>query len=286
MSKTAELYPHLTLPHVKNPNRFFAVPFVGFLVKFLIVIPQCIMLLFAGLAWVVVGAVINPFVVLFTGKYWDTAYSLSLALLRLSFKVSVYFFGLTNEYPGFNFDNASSFSIDIPKPAKPNRLFAVPLFGLLVRCILLIPYYIYSGTIYSAAQLGATGSSFVVLFQGKYPESTYELARDAIRLTFAANAYTFGLSDAYPSFWISMNHKNIKIALIALVILYNVCNYSFSFLGALLGGSQSNTYKNQTETKNNEFLDEILDKTNYENYQENLMEDQQELEDQYTSPQT
>ncbi|OGH18198.1 MAG: hypothetical protein A3F31_00405 [Candidatus Levybacteria bacterium RIFCSPHIGHO2_12_FULL_38_12] len=232
MKLPSDLYPSFSVVYIQNPNRIYAIPILGFLIKFFICIPQYIMLFFLGIALLIVVFIINPFVVLFSGKYWNTAYSLVVGVQVMSMKISLYFFGLTNTYPGFDLSTNGDFTLDIPKPETPNRLFAVPLFGGFARLILLIPFYFYMTIIEYVTFIGVAGSSFVVLFSGKYPESMYELIRDWHRLNLASSLYFVGIYDSYPSFWISMNHKNIKIALIALVALYTIF-YQIFTLGAM-----------------------------------------------------
>lgn len=214
------IYPTLKLEKVKNPNRLFAIPLLGILIKVILLIPVFLELIILAIAFFFVW-IINSFVVLFTGEYWNTAYTLTLGILRLTAKTQFYFFGLSDLYPGFDF-SVKDFTLDIAKPEKPNRLFAIPLLGGIVRIIILIPYLIYDSVLQNAASAGVLISFFPVLTKGEYPESTYELARDYTRVNLAASCYMAGLSDSYPSFWISMNHKNIKIALIIVGVIISL----------------------------------------------------------------
>lgn len=218
------LYPTISLPHIQNPNRFYAFFVIGFVTKIIMLIPVFIELVFLGIAAFVMVMLINPLVVLFTGKYWDPAYTLMSGIMKLSAKISLFLFGLTNTYPGFDFTIHDKYTIDIPKPQHPNRFFAIPVLGGVARIVLLIPFLIYETVIRNGASIGATASSFPALFKGKYPESTYEIERDSVRLNLAISMYMAGFSDKYPNFWISMNHQPIKILLIilgALMVLGN-----------------------------------------------------------------
>ncbi|MDO8570608.1 MAG: DUF4389 domain-containing protein [Candidatus Daviesbacteria bacterium] len=217
-------YPDLKIDHIQNPNRFFAFPLFGGLVKIIILIPVFIEIAFL-MIFLAITAVINSFVVLFTGKYWNFNYSYILGVLRLLAKTGFYFEGLTNKYPGFGFTTLQSvhgFTLDMKKPENPSRFYAIPLLGGLVRIVLLIPYFIWVQVLGNASFLGTVISSFFVLFKGRYPESTYELDRDTLRVSTANYAYMLGFSDTYPSFWISFNHKAIKIILLAFGILYSL----------------------------------------------------------------
>lgn len=218
------LYPNLSIEHISNPNRLYAIPLLGGLIKVIICIPLFIFTFFLAIGFLFLS-LINSFVVLFTGSYWNTAYTFSLNFLRFQTKINFFFFGLTDRYPGFSFSAAGDFTFDIPKPTNPNRLLAIPLLGGFVRAILLIPYFVYVSILKNASGIAIAISSFVVLFKGRYPESTYELARDYTRISLASSCYLIGLSDSYPNFWISMNHKTIKIILITVSVLIVVGNF-------------------------------------------------------------
>jgi len=220
------IYPVINIPHIQKPNRFYAFPLFGFLAKLIVLIPVGIELF---VLWVVnffVTMIINPFIVLVTGKYWKTAYELNLGLLRLTTKTYYYAFGLTDKYPGFNLEIKDNYNLEMAYPENPNRFFAIPIIGGFVRIVILIPYFIYAQVIEYAASIGVFVSFVPVLFMGKYPESTYELARDSVRVGMGATAYISGLSDKYPSFYISMNHRGVKIILIILGILALLGNFS------------------------------------------------------------
>lgn len=225
------LYPVIDIPHIKNPNRFYAIPFIGGTVKIAMLIPVFIWLMLIGIAYAIL-TVINSLAVLFTGKYWSVAYDISVLFIKLWAKILYFLFGLTNRYPGFT-DKTPDFIITIPLPTKPNRFFAIPLLGFIARALLLIPFAIYSSIMQYAANLAAIIASFPVLFTGNYPESLYELVRDNTRLNISSAMYFAGLSDKYPSFWISMHHKGVKILFIALAIAL--------FLANMLSHPQNNT---------------------------------------------
>jgi len=149
-----EIYPVINIPHIQNPNRFYAIPLLGFLAKLIVLIPVGIELV---VLWVVnffVTMIINPFIVLVTGKYWKTAYEFNLGLMRLTAKTYYYVFGLTDKYPGFNFEIKDNYNLEMAYPENPNRFFAIPVLGGFVRIVLLIPYLIYSQVISYASNIG------------------------------------------------------------------------------------------------------------------------------------
>lgn len=176
---------------------------------------------------------LNSFYVLFTGKYWNESYKINLGFLRLSTKIGFFIYGLTDKYPGFNF-STKDFTLIFAKPNKPNRFYAVPIIGFIVRIILLIPYLIYDSVIRTGALIGLLVSAFSVLINKKYPESIFEIGRDSTRVNLAASIYLFGLSDAYPSFSISMNHRTTKLILIVIGAILTAMDYFRELLFVLL----------------------------------------------------
>lgn len=219
----AAVYPQIRISTNPSPNKFYAIPLVGFVAKILILIPVFIVLLFYFIYASILTIIINPFIVLFSGKYWRMAYEINISFSKYALKTQYFFYGITDKYPGFSTKIKDNFSLDIAYPEAPNRFFAFPVLGFLARIILLIPFYIYTTIISQAASIGILfGAWASVLFKGKYPDSMTELGRDSMRLNFATSFYFLGLSDKYPKFWVSMNHKNIKVFLIVLSILFSL----------------------------------------------------------------
>jgi hypothetical protein len=214
MAHTAiNLYPHLTVKVNQHPNRFYAFPLLGIIVKIIMLIPVFIEAFFLGIAFLFF-LIANPFVVLFTAKYWDAAFDFFLGMMRFYTKIYLFMLGLSDEYPGFNLKENSRFELTITKPTTPNRWLAFPLFGFVIRVILLIPYQIYSQVLRNGSFIAMVISWFTVLFTDKIPESLYEFEKDSLRVALANTSYIIGLSDKYPSFTISMNHQTVKILLI------------------------------------------------------------------------
>ncbi len=211
--KTSDIYPHFVVENNKKPNRLFAFPVIGIIIKMILLIPVFIEMFFLAIASGFL-LLINWFVVLFSKTYWDTAYRFFLGLMRLTAKTKLYLFGLTDKYPWFGLDTNGICTLDIPKPEKSNIWLAIPLLGFLVRFVLLIPYLIFSEVLNRGSGIALIMSWFAVTFKKIFPESLYEFERDTLRVEFAADAYLIGLSDTYPSFAISMNHQTIKILLI------------------------------------------------------------------------
>ncbi|MDD2823492.1 MAG: DUF4389 domain-containing protein [Candidatus Daviesbacteria bacterium] len=222
-------YPEIVIERNIKPNRLYAFPLFGFLFKIIILIPVFVELMFLGLALFVIVMLLNPFVVLVTGKYWKTAYDLALGVMRLGSKVSFYFYGITDKYPGFDI-TTTPYTYNLAYPESSNRLFAIPILGFIIRIVLLIPFSIVAQVISYASGIATFFTFAPVLFKGYYPETTHEINIDAVRLSQASNAYVYGISDKYPNFNISWNHKTMKIVLIVLGIIIFLANLATNFI--------------------------------------------------------
>ena len=113
-------YPGFTIEHIHSPSRLWAIPVVGGAVKFIIVFPVALWLLILQFAASIL-TIINSFVVLFTGKYWEPAYYLAVGSIRLSTKLNCFAIGLSDGYPGFSLDAGDYMKLELsmPSPAEP-----------------------------------------------------------------------------------------------------------------------------------------------------------------------
>lgn len=221
-SSDPRMYPNIDALLIKNPSRFYAFPILGGLIKGIIVIPQLIILMVISYAASFITTFINSFAVLFTGRYMNITYDLNATYIKWYLKLTFFSNGLTDKYPGFETEIKDTFSISVVKPVNPNKLYAIPILGFVIRSCAMIPFSFWASAVMYAGSLATPFNSFYVLFTGKYSETAFELVRDGSRLYIAKFMYLNGMSDVYPSFSISMNHKNTKIFLLVFGIIVYV----------------------------------------------------------------
>jgi hypothetical protein len=237
------MYPALVIPNNTHPNKLYAFPFIGLLVKGILLIPVFILLIAVSIIYSVL-LLITPFVILFSGKYWDTGYKFTLRYLTYTAKIALFTTGITDKYPGFSLEPNGVFDIRLEKPSSPNRLLAFPVLGYLIRVIIIFPFSIYQTVLAFGVYVAMIASWFGVWIKGSYPESLYEFIIDELRVALAYTAYTSYLSDTYPSFKISMNHKTVKIILLILgiiLMLIDLSNQTNNFMHTLTNSSYYNS---------------------------------------------
>ncbi len=102
-----------------------------------------------------------------------------------------------------------SYPVDVEFPLQEtyNRFYAVPLLGILVKGIILIPHLIVLYILFACVYLAQYVLWIWVLFGGRYPDWGYSFVGGAIRWYTRVNAFVFGLSDVYPSFSLGDNQN-------------------------------------------------------------------------------
>lgn len=220
------MYPELIIPQNTHPNKLYAFPVIGLAIKIIMLIPVFIISAFIGLIAGVL-CLITPFTILFTGKYWNAGYEWIINSLTYNAKIHLFLAGITDKYPGFTLDANGIFEMHLPKPESPSRFLGFPVIGILIRAILMIPYYFYTVILAYGMYVALVASWFGVWIKGSYPESLYEFIKDELRVSLAYASYIYYLSDTYPSFKISMNHKKIKIILLILGILITLLDFAY-----------------------------------------------------------
>jgi len=180
-----------------SSSRLWAIPVFGILVKAILLIPHAIILYVLGLV-VGISHLVIWIAVLFGGRYPDWGFGLNAGYLRWVTRVTLYIYGITDAYPSFSMEAAGD--ISITRPESSSRFFAIPLIGILVKCILLIPHGIILYVLGFVVALCQVVIWIPVLFTGHYPEWAFSLVAGTTLWAMRVYAYGLGLTDRYPPF--------------------------------------------------------------------------------------
>ena len=186
-----------SVDYLENPNRLWAFPVVGGMVKTVIVLPIGIWLMLVAFAAFLL-CFVNGFLVLLTGTYWRPAHALAVGLMWLSAKANCFTLGLSDTYPGFSLDSSDKVRLEIALPERPDRFFALPLVGGIVRIAILVPIFIFLFVLGLLVMCVYWITWVPVLFIGRYPEGLFSLMVFVQRFQLKLSAFVFGLSDRYP----------------------------------------------------------------------------------------
>jgi hypothetical protein len=86
------------------------------------------------------------------------------------------------------------------RPLSSSRLWAIPVFGILVKALLLIPHFVILYVLGIALGFSHLVIWIPVLFVGRYPNWGFQLNAGYVRWSMRIALYIYGITDAYPSF--------------------------------------------------------------------------------------
>jgi hypothetical protein len=192
------------------------------LVKWLLLIPHVVVLVFLWLAFWVVG-VIAFFAILFTGRYPRPLFDFNVGVLRWSWRVHHYGYGAlgTDRYPPFTLAEVPDHPahLDVSYPERLSRGLVLVKWWLLA-----IPHYLVLGVFVGGGLWLGTGgagdagwedgwaavgglvgllvliAAIVLLFTGRYPKPLYDFVLGMDRWALRVAAYTALMTDRYPPF--------------------------------------------------------------------------------------
>ncbi len=182
------------------------------LVKWLLVIPHLIVLIFLWTAYLVV-TVIAFFAILITGRYPPALFGFNRGVLRWSWRVGFYSYSAlgTDRYPPFTLAAVPDYpaTLELDYPAQLSRGLVLVKWWLLA-----LPHYLILAAFGGTAVLSwddtdhALGVLAVVvlivgvalLFTGRYPRGLFDLAMGVNRWSLRVTAYASLMTDVYPPF--------------------------------------------------------------------------------------
>jgi hypothetical protein len=189
------------------------------LVKWLLIIPHAICLVFLWIAFLVVS-VIAFFAILFTGRYPRGLFDFNVGVMRWTWRVCFYSYEAlgTDRYPPFTLKDVPDYParLDVEYPERLSRGLVLVKWWLLA-----IPHYLVidiftggggwgwgSGTGDDWETRGGPGLIFllvviagvILLFTGRYPRSIFDFVLGLDRWVARVVAYAALMTDRYPPF--------------------------------------------------------------------------------------
>lgn len=169
------------------------------LVKWILLIPHYVLLVFLWLALLVL-TIVAFFAILFTGRYPRGIFDFNVGVMRWGWRVSYYGYSAlgTDRYPPFTLGEAPDYParFEVAYPERLSRGLVLVKWWLLA-----IPHYILVGIftrgLISILTLFAAVAN---LFTGRYPSGIFDFVLGLDRWVARVFAYAALMTDEYPPF--------------------------------------------------------------------------------------
>jgi hypothetical protein len=190
------------------------------LVKWVLVIPHYVVLVFLWLAFVACS-VVALFAIVFTGRYPRAIFDFNVGVMRWSWRVSYYAYGAlgTDRYPPFSLSEVPDYPahLEVDYPEHLSRGLVLVKWWLLAIPHYLVLAFFVGGGVYLANEATTSDQSYwnwgsglmgllvlfaavVLLVTGRYPQSIYDLVLGMNRWMLRVAAYAGLMTDQYPPF--------------------------------------------------------------------------------------
>ena len=191
-----------TYTYGQSINRLWGIPFIGFFIRSIVLIPHFIALWLLAIATGVV-LLFSWIPVLVTGHQAGLVTTIVGGYLRWLVRVGAYLLLISATYPPFSLGADSSVNVRIDPYPRMNRLWGIPAVGMLVRVILCIPHYIALFFVGIVAVILFYFTWLPVLLLGRQAGPVIDIVGGYWRWATRVGAYVLLLSNRYPPFRLS-----------------------------------------------------------------------------------
>jgi hypothetical protein len=193
---------HLDIQRPEKQSRITNFPLgIGTFIRYVLLIPNWIVLYFVALAAAVVGF-LATFAILFTGKYPLGLFNFYVGTTRWSTRLSGYTYSLYDNYPPFSTSEVEGYPLhlSIDYPEQLNRLLNFPILVYLIKTLLLIPHLLVLLALSLITLIVVFIAQFAILFTGSFPAGMHSFVVGVTRWSTRVGAYSASLTDRYPPF--------------------------------------------------------------------------------------
>jgi cobalamin synthase len=180
-------------------SRLWGIPLIGLLVRAILVIPQAIVLTILGYA-IGLGLLVSWIPILLTGRMPRLGYTLFGGYLRLSTQVTVYTLLMTGSYPPFWLRGEHAATVTFDETEVQNRLWGIPVAGLVVRWVLLIPHFLALLVLGIVVAILTLVTWVPILLNGRTGDWVVRWIGGTYRWAARVFAYALLLTEHYPPF--------------------------------------------------------------------------------------
>jgi Domain of unknown function (DUF4389) len=168
------------------------------LIKWLLVIPHGVVLVFLWIAFSALS-IVALFAILINRRYPRSIFDFNAGVLRWTWRVGYYSYSAlgTDRYPPFTLGDVPGYParLEIEYPASLSRRLVLVKWWLLA-----LPHYVILAVLGGVRSTLIVVAGVVILFTGRYPRSIFDLALGIERWAYRVVAYAALMTDEYPPF--------------------------------------------------------------------------------------
>jgi hypothetical protein len=189
----------LIVPNDRGQNRVWGIPFLGLIVRGFMVIPQAIVIAFLGVV-IYFSFFVNWIPILLNGRAASWMYQLYGGYLRMTTRSSLYVLLAHGTYPPFWITGDHPVDLLISENQPKNRWWGIPIVGVFVRWIVLLPHLIVIGVLGIVLGFLAIVSWAPILINGRQADAIVRFLGGLYQWTARVVAYGSFLTEQYPPF--------------------------------------------------------------------------------------
>lgn len=194
------IYPMITtFDETVTMSRLWGIPLLGVMIRWILLIPHFIVLTFYGLVVALLQLVVwIP--VLVNGRYPAWGYAIVGGFIRWTTRVQAYAILAAAAYPPLSTGGRHDVDVRWDESQAIARWAGIPLLGVWIRSILLIPHLVI--LYFLGIAVGALGfvTWIPVLLTGRYADWAYRIIGGYVRWQNRTLCYAFLMTGPYPPF--------------------------------------------------------------------------------------
>ena len=182
-------------------GNLWGIPLVGVALRVILLIPHFIVLWLLGILTAIL-IYVTWIPVLLLGRQASFVYAIVGGYLRWTTRLSSYVTLLTSGYPPFSLSGQDDYRVrvEIDQVDHINRFWGIPVIGIAIRSLILIPHYLLLMFVGVAAAVLLAFAWVPVLLLGRQASVVYTVAGGWMRWSLRVYTYLLLLHDSYPPF--------------------------------------------------------------------------------------
>ena len=191
----------LSVTDERELNHWWGIPVFGMMARAFMAIPHFVVLNLMGIG-LAIWAIIGWIWILAFGRVPALAVKFLIEYVHRSSRIAGYILLMPGGYPPLEPGAPIPVNVDIYlESLQINRWWGIPIFGWLVRILVLIPQFIVLSFLIVGVVLSLLVLWIPVLLYGRYPDWAASFYGTVLRYGVRLQAYLLFLPVPYPPFW-------------------------------------------------------------------------------------